>query len=104
MSDGAARTHTPGPWEIESYEQFVGSRNGGTATAWQVKRPGASPVQFISEADARLIAAAPDLLAAAEAVDAVFRNSHLKHGEADALIALHAAILKATADERGLTP
>lgn len=66
--------HTPGPWKVE-YENNDGARVSAIASvAWCPSSAafGADGSQVITadeaEANARLIAAAPDLLAALEAV------------------------------------
>ncbi len=65
---------TPGPWEVESWRSgfaanvaIVGSdrSSGGTCTVCWI---GANRTSGENEANARLIAAAPDLLAACEAL------------------------------------
>ena len=58
--------HTPGPWKAEGWESVVvNDTNGNTL----VLMPGASYGLAAVKANARLIAAAPDLLAACKAVD-----------------------------------
>ena len=47
--------HTPGPWEVKRVERFHVGIPG---------QIGADPADFLTEANARLIAAAPDLLQA----------------------------------------
>lgn len=56
-------THTPGPWEVTDYGvEFEGARFGEVAFVVSKERE-----QFeATEANARLIAAAPDLLSALE--------------------------------------
>ena len=87
--------HTPGPWEADAEEGMVfrvldgGERDEDIATVWG------------SDEDARLIAAAPDLLAALErllrAQQAVSRIRVVDEGEYDdAMDAASAAIAKAT--------
>lgn len=68
------RKHTPGPWTIElpCFDQKIPVRGGVTAygrpyAIAHVNRPGSS-YSGQAEADAHLIAAAPDLLAALKAV------------------------------------
>ena len=64
-------THTPGPWTFDGYRHInyasysikSHDRKGICAIASSIKRPGEE-----SEANARLIAAAPELLAALEAM------------------------------------
>lgn len=61
--------HTEGPWR--SWQHGDGPRNSGVETTWAYE--GDEPVQITDwcfPADAELIAAAPKLLAALEAVEA----------------------------------
>lgn len=59
-------THTPGPWKAEGWESVVvNDANGNTL----VLMPGASYGLAAVKANAALIAAAPDLLAACKAVE-----------------------------------
>ena len=92
MSD---QKHTPGPWIIRD-QDIIGHEMNGYICTWS-GRP----------ADAKLIAAAPDLLAACKAVDndlwSYIRNyeSSFPHGESvsrmyKAAKSLQAAIKKAT--------
>ena len=66
-------THTPGPWiaEFSDYgdEIWFGGYGAGM---WTVEPPGAY-LDGLSAANAHLIAAAPDLLAALEAMHACHR-------------------------------
>lgn len=57
--------HTPGPWTVSKSGVAV-DQPGGTQVRF-VTLKGASGVSFNSIADAALVAAAPDLLAACEA-------------------------------------
>jgi hypothetical protein len=99
--------HTPGPWELfkgfvvpslaaNTDCRIVGVRVGGD-TAW-IPSTGGTDVQ---EANARLIAAAPDLLAALEglvrAISGQGRVNLDPHdlGPTDVLVAARAAIAKA---------
>jgi len=59
--------HTPGPWELDPYGQVTQS-NGRTVLVSGIASPMVSTAESI--ANARLVAAAPDLLAALkEAID-----------------------------------
>ena len=52
-------SHTPGPWKVtENYRECIEGADGGTV-AW-----------YVARANAPLIAAAPDMLAALEAITA----------------------------------
>lgn len=93
--DAAVVAHTPGPWELSAKEGREGHRQihkDGYSLALVCARassPASGPQYFEKDANARLIAAAPDLLAA------------LKHlmrydfGESDGAKAGRAAIAKA---------
>lgn len=52
---------TPGPWVVGSYDQWRGAQHGGNVTCYEVVREDAPPIQGITEADARLIAAGPEM-------------------------------------------
>lgn len=68
--------HTPGPWTVKPEKLFNGQHVAGRSaevvsgdcTIAKVVRFGQKPCDPISEANARLISAAPDMLAALEAV------------------------------------
>ena len=69
--------HTPGPFLVETsytreFTHWVTSHSGGSAVAAIQRRPGFSDDQHA--ADARLFAAAPDLLAALKRITANCRN------------------------------
>jgi hypothetical protein len=73
--------HTPGPWKSNGANQvFGGAYSGLIATVTSTANP------EICEADARLIAAAPELL------EALKRIAYEPQGKADAS---HAEVLKA---------
>ena len=108
--------HTPGPWQVitDEHPHFAGGKHieRRIFTAWdhpQMKGPTgvvnlsigigaekgdkARPLVSISEADARLIAAAPDLLAALQA----FADEIVPNNPNDPLwVNARAAIAKAT--------
>lgn len=87
--------HTPGPW----HDSVIGTIEDQPA-CWQIIGAGGvvGDVQSVNPADARLIAAAPDLLAALKAclpiIDA-HRRAALGEGDIAAMAA-RAAISKAT--------
>lgn len=56
--------HTPGPWKATGYKQLVVNGSDGVTLAMH---PGTGSLETV-QANARLIAAAPDLLAALVAV------------------------------------
>jgi hypothetical protein len=98
VTDALQGKHTPGPWEV---------KRSGSGYPYQVHAPNGNHVKDVTrwasisvpslpegEANARLIAAAPDLLAIVRAVDghhAIPADSHL--GER-----IRAAIAKATGE------
>lgn len=106
--------HTPGTWAVGVYEATDNFRSitqhacicdHDTLALIAVTGP-ATDKQ--SQADARLMAAAPDLLAALEAVlqgfeHGDFRRTHPRQADSDpyhpALVAANAAIRKATEEE-----
>ena len=99
--------HTPGPWKVGQYlgslRQFVihtdvGDKGRGSDVA-------VTSIAFGSDetvANARLIAAAPDLLAVLQDVDALWMHHSVAHGDGK-ISPLHekviAAIAKATGDQ-----
>ena len=62
--------HTPGPWEAREH-----SDGSHWFVDWEQGGEGYTLVDGLSEADARLIAAAPDLLAALRKADALLKNA-----------------------------
>lgn len=83
MTETAAATHTPGPWKlIEEGEGWWGVRTTDGQLGIGI---------FQSEANARLIAAAPALLAAAQDAAAHFEGTNAPLG-----VRLRAAIEAAT--------
>ena len=113
--------HTPGPWVIERIEgsnQFVirgnvsRNRNGilKRIAAIGCPRPMASAGLAEDEANARLIAASPELLKAAKTVLAGL-NARIEAGKEtgklpvfDGIADLHSAIRKAEAEGRQAEP
>lgn len=97
--------HTPGPWTLAStFPDIDGYKVKGGSLAFSnvqrviavVKNQGSRPVVEDSLSDARLIAAAPDLLAAAKkALDEMCRTIAPRNSFTDAVDLLDAAITKA---------
>lgn len=97
-------THTPGPWftdKLQDRNAYNIFPAGATHALLQVSGPahdGAHPYAQAAAANARLIAAAPELLAALRRIV----NSHgaraalLREGYADAVDEARAAIARAT--------
>lgn len=90
-------THTKGPWEARNGEVTTRQIEGRSfRRIAAVQDYGIGSLPEVDEANARLIAAAPDLLAAAEAViasDALIGNSRCA---VEAFDAMRKAIAKAT--------
>ena len=86
--------HTPGPWKfIEA--RYEDTPQGRMARAAQVEM-GVRRIAFMDPNDARLIAAAPDLLAACHAfVNTFTDHAETTRWECDAYEAAGAAIAKA---------
>ena len=83
-------SHTPGPWEA-TFDSCASC--GGE---WIIDGPpGGSHGQFSGEADARLIAAAPDLFAACRGIVARSLRNGEAHLDVPELRAVAAAIAKA---------
>ena len=83
--------HTPGPWLSNQYGEVWG---GGEIVA---EVHGDTPEDW--QADARLIAAAPDLLEACEIAERAFRVGDNPDAEIGALVIMRAAIAKAKGRE-----
>ena len=67
MSDETKQAHTPGPWEVAGHSNYIRSRSGGFAVAHAEELPGREWYEGELNANAHLIAAAPELLAALRA-------------------------------------
>ncbi len=77
--------HTPRPWKID--EQYVrGRKDSDVICQWG---------NYTDEVDARLIAAAPDMLEALQRIMAAYETSHSAKTRADAWTQVRAAIAKA---------
>jgi len=64
--------HTPGPWHLSRSGQYVRKNDTADWPAWNVAEINTATEAW--EANARLIAAAPDLLAACAALAALTRD------------------------------
>ena len=80
--------HTPGPWKAQEF--------AGAVNVWGKQKGKAVAYYCLTPDDARLIAAAPDLLAACKAVEA----SHVGGHYSAAFEAVRDAIAKATKGAR----
>ena len=78
-------SHTPGPWSVY-LGQSISGPNGERVVEGSCIN---CPLTFANDADARLISAAPDLLAACKAIE----SGHLTYVASGAM--LRAAIAKA---------
>lgn len=86
--------HTPGPWEVR--DKFYVGRPGRMSLATLCAGDVEAADVETHEANGRLIAAAPDLLAACKTALAYVRVSYLEDGEQLEMIEqLEAAIAKA---------
>lgn len=88
--------HTPGPWQ-SGFDLRVLATDDRATVVCQVS---GAPTNPVARADARLIAAAPDLLDAARLTVLHFQRTHASGGfqgddEHEAWAALNAAIAKA---------
>src|SRR5690606_11039817 len=97
----AEQTHTPGPWKSEYHGKESHAIIGGSANGrdWTIIAEIHDPVGYVPRsersANARLIAAAPDLLAACKAVlNEIQTNTEWLDPAVES--ALEAAIAKAT--------
>ncbi len=70
MQDTKTAQHTPGPWPLERTTVNMGGFN---VAVFRVTIPDWTPLDLMNEPDARLIAAAPDLL---EALQALMRQTN----------------------------
>jgi hypothetical protein len=89
--------HTPGPWTAENFDAEIDPDGGGEVwSVWKDSNGSGAEIaaRICEAANARLIAAAPDLLEAARLVV----NYHALDDEISAPVrALHSAISKAEA-------
>lgn len=85
--------HTPGPWTATSYDTADGDEGGTVLHRITAHAAGAAVAdQIFTESDARLIAAAPDLLAAlADLLACTMETYDNRHEIAAALDAIAAA-------------
>jgi len=91
--------HTPGPWEAEGPEQFYGEAVCDLNNGWRVVTLKADPNEYEPEADAKLIAAAPELLEALEkCVFLLGSIGHRPNNSATAMVAFD-AIAKAKGEQ-----
>lgn len=102
VTEAAKPTHTPGPWNYRQVKRHTDEHPSGLygfivndATNTQVAEafPLPHPVA-VNEANARLIAAAPDLLAALKFVQPFLRHVAEENSSVDRMV--RAAIAKAT--------
>lgn len=110
MSEGK---HTPGPWRVEEGTTLVwGNCNPEDHTTWGMGYPIAEtrinpsgnwstgPYADEGEANARLIAAAPDMLEALELARGTFKAYDRFKVDVDAILVIESAISKA----KGINP
>ncbi len=87
-------THTPGPWRVEGWSDAIGSGNTVLDDDGRAVSDGR-----ISAADARLIAAAPDLLAALRHAYDVLGTFHHEDPTNEVMVQAYEAIVKATGSD-----
>lgn len=76
-------THTPGPWTIDGNHFQIWANDGGNAVASVYSTTAPEPMASEARANARLIASAPDLLAALEQCQ-TFVSAYIKAGQSRA--------------------
>ena len=91
-------THSQGQWEVDNYgtpELLAG------ISAQFVVLSDDGPVAYVyTKADARLLAAAPELLEALMLAESVYRQNCVNEGEPSSVLdAMQAAIAKATGEQ-----
>ena len=99
--------HTPGPWSLKDcgYKFIVSKTGDGYITRDVCRMDGSTMAAFAQEANARLIAAAPDLLAVVKQMQSALSRCFGAHApdEGDrhrALAQARAAIAKATGETK----
>lgn len=103
-SGGRSFSHTPGPWQIHNNVGRKGGlgivADGAPCVIACMSNVKAWPVE--AEANARLIAAAPDLLEACRMAYRFYRQfNRLSNNEDEIFQAVKQAIRKATGDQEG---
>ena len=82
MTDTEQGKHTPGPWAVNPFAAQVDAFNeNGGATVCELLWPTEVRSEAETEANARLIAAAPDLLAALKALRRYITIRYSEFGE-----------------------
>jgi hypothetical protein len=86
--------HTPGPWLLENrgYKFIVSKPGDGYITRDVCRLDGSTMSAFAQEANARLIAGAPDLLEALKALEVLFSPCVRDSTQADWIDRARAAI------------
>jgi len=87
--------HTPGPWVVEKTDGYVVCE---LTAGWCVVATEADPNKYSPEADARLIAAAPELLAALEDLLDICDGDPGEPAEFQAASRARDAVVKATGE------
>lgn len=98
-----AENHTPGPWHVNAIDSKAGRIVGDeTSKGWdklQINNANATIATVYRSKDARLIAAAPDLLAALRLIMSAVDNGVIEHFPAAIGIQAGAAIARAEGRE-----
>ena len=93
--------HTPGPWVRDCWDILGNAKGngGGTGHVCEVSRPNEGDEKYWedgeADANARLIAAAPDMLEALQAVVSAYENG----GMIEPIFMARAAIARATGEK-----
>lgn len=94
--------HTPGPWDVRYYDNngqaVVSAEHIEIATCWHHC---VGSIEKEMHANARLIAAAPDLLVALQDVDALWMHHSIAHGDGK-ISPLHEQVIAAIAKAKGI--
>ena len=94
--------HTPGPWEWHTSNSYNRLGAGDEEIVYAVKyRDGQPGIEWKNDADARLIAAAPDLLLGYEELLSAVKR---EHGDEHAWFGLIRESEKRIAEARGVDP
>lgn len=92
-----SKQHTPGPWRVNNVEGYVYADAGDDEESRkhvEVGYLGRCVAESIAPGDRALIAAAPELLAACEAMNASLDGHPLKPFALTALMQMRAAVAK----------
>ena len=88
MSMNSVAQHSPAPWVLEDrgYKLIVSKPGDGYITRDVCRMDASTMSAFNQAANARLIAAAPEMLAALELVECVYRKNVVAEGEPSSVL------------------